>query len=213
MLSFVKKPAIPAAVGLAYAALIHFAWQRDAQIAAENHLLENLQAATLFAALLLASACLLLCRAQPTAYLDWGLAVFFFTALLRELEVKQLGLPGWLTRCGSGTGKYLLLGTLWVTVVAVTVRNRRRLLADALACLRSPLGYYLLAALAFFLIGDVFDKKLLPLSRAEQIFWEEAAECLGTLWCLLGMVFWTAAAWRGCRSSGGDRMQAATGGK
>jgi hypothetical protein len=208
-----KPLALHAVVALFYGALLHLVWMGDPGVAAENHLMENLQAAALFGALLLASACLLLCRAHSGTYLDWGLAAFFFTALLRELEVKELGLPGWLTLLGSGTGKYVLLGVLWATVALLLLRNRRRLWADAVGCLRSPLGYYLLAALTFFLIGDVFDKKLLPLSRAEQVFWEEAAECLGTLWCLLGMVPWTAAAWRRCRAPGAGRSPAETDGR
>ncbi len=211
MSSVSKKLAIHAVVGLVYTALLYFAWLGDPIVAEENHLMENLQAGFLFGAVLLALVCLLLCRTHPTAYLDWGLAVCFLTALMRELELAELGLPEWVLLIGDGTGKHLLLSALWVTVAVATVRSRRRLWTDVLACLRSPLGYYLLATAAFYLFGDVFEKRLLPLSRGALEFGEEAAECLGTLWGLLGMLYWTAVSRRGCRLAGGDRMQAAGG--
>jgi hypothetical protein len=181
-----------AVVCLAFVILLLLAWQADPGVADENRLLENLQAAALFLALALSLVNLAPLRRQPPPYIAAGLAVLFLSLFLRELDVEKLGLPDVLTFLGSGTGRNLLLGLLWGVVLLGVLRNRHRLKEDALAYLRSPLLYYLLAAAAFYLVGEAMDKKLLPLAKPVRVFWEETAECLAAFWCVLGTVVWTA---------------------
>jgi hypothetical protein len=182
-----------AVLGLAYVILLLLAWQADPGVAEENHLLENLQAAALFLALVLSLVNLAPLTRRPPPYIATGLAVLFLSLFLRELDVEKLGLPGLLTFLGSGTGRNLLLGLLWAVVLFSVARNRHRLKEDTLAYIHSPLLYYLLAAATFYLVGEAMDKKLLPLAKPTRVFWEETAECLAAFWSALGTAVWTAA--------------------
>jgi len=193
VLSKSKLLAGHAVIGLVYVILLLLAWQADPGVADENRLLENLQAAALFLALVLSLVNLAPLRRQPPPYVAAGLAVLFLTLFLRELDVEKLDLPGVLTLLGSGTGRNLLLGLLWGAVLLGVAMNRHRLRDDTMAYVRSPLMYYLLAAATFYLVGEALDKKLLPLAKPVRVFWEETAECLAAFWCVLGMVVWTAA--------------------
>lgn len=180
-------------IGLLYVLLLLAAYRADPGIAAENRLMENLQAASLFLALAFSLVNLAPLRRQPPAYVTVGMTVFFLTLFLREIEPEGFDLPAVLSALGSGTGKNLLLGLLWAGVLFSGAQNRQRLQQDAMAILRSPLVYYLLAAAVFYLLGEALDKKLLPLDRGQRIFWEEAAECLAALWCAMGTAVWTLA--------------------
>jgi hypothetical protein len=193
VLSKSKLLAGHAIIGLAFVILLLLAWQADPGVADENRLLENLQAAALFLALVLSLVNLAPLRRQPPPYVAAGLAVLFLSLLLRELDVEKLGLPGVLTFLWSGTGRNLLLGLLWGAVLLGVAMNRHRLKEDTLAYIRSPLLYYLLAAATFYFVGEALDKKLLPLAKPVSAFWEETAECLAAFWCVLGTAVWTAA--------------------
>lgn len=194
MNSLTSRPALVAGhvvIGLIYVFFLLALWRADPGISAENRLMENLQAASLFLAIVLSLVNLAPIGRKPPAYVSAGMAVFFLTLFLREIEPKNLDLPAVLIALTSGTGKNVLLGMLWAGVLFSVVRNRQRLKQDALTVLRSPLIYYLLAAAAFYVIGEVLDKKLLPVANTQRVFWEEAAECLAALWCVLGMAVWT----------------------
>lgn len=180
-----------AAIGLLYVVVLLALWRDDPGIAAENHLMENLQATGLFLALVICLVNLAPIRRKPPVYVTAGMAVFFLTLFLREFETKNLDLPAVLIALASGTGKNVLLGLLWVGALFGVARNRRRLIQDVVSYLRSPLFYYLLAGTVFYLAGEIFDKKLLPMSRPWMFFWEEATECLATLWLFLGASVWT----------------------
>lgn len=178
-------------IGLFYGGLLLSAWQADPGITTENGLMENLQAASLFLALVLCLVNLAPLRRKPPAHVAAALAVFFLTLFLREIELEGLDLPGILISLGSGAGKNVLLVVLWCAVLFGAARNRQRLKQDILAYMKSPLMYYLLAAAVFYLIGEALDKKLLPLAKPQRIFWEETAECLAALWCAMGTAVWT----------------------
>jgi hypothetical protein len=180
-----------ALIGLLYAGLLLSAWRTDPAIAAENRLMENLQAASLFLALALSLVNLAPLRRKPPPYVAASLAVFFLTLFLREVELAGLDLPAILISLGSGGGKKALLGLLWAAVLFGAVKNRHRLKQDILTFMQHPLMSYLLAAAVFYLIGDALDKKLLPLAKPQRLFWEETAECLAALWCALGTAAWT----------------------
>jgi hypothetical protein len=182
-----------AVLGLACVILLLLAWQADPGVAEENHLLENLQAAALFLALMLSLVNLAPLRRRPPPYIAAGLAVLFLTLLLRELDLEKFDLPDILTTLGSGTGRNLLLGLLCAVVLFSVARNRHRLKGDTLAYICSPLMYYLLAAATLYLVGEAMDKKLLPLAKPTRVFWEETAECLAAFWSVLGTAVWTAA--------------------
>jgi len=189
------------AIGLLYVFVLLTLWRGDPGIAAENHLMENLQAAGLFLAMLLSLANLAPLRRQPPSYIAAGLAVFFLSLLLREVAPEKLDLPGLVLALSSGTGKNVLLGLLWAGVFFAIVQNRQRLKQDIINYLRSPLFYYLLVGTFFYLAGEIFDKKLLILPKPQMLFWEEAFECLATFWLFLGTAVWTAS---NCRQRPND---------
>jgi hypothetical protein len=186
---------IHVAVGLTCLLLLWSVWQVDPGVSSEGRLMENLQACALFISLVLAIISFTVFRKTVPPYVSGGLAVLFLTLFLRELDVKNIELPEILVALGSGLGKRLLLGLLWMVAVLAAVNNRWRLKTDILACLRSPSGHYLLAGAVFYLAGDIMDKKLLPLARPVSLFWEEAFECLATLWCVMGVSPPSGASW------------------
>lgn len=207
MKSLPQKLAINASIGMAYVFLLYFLWQVHPDITGEDRLMENLQALSLFGSMALALVSLALFRRGFPPYVGGGLAVFFLSLLLRELDVEKLDLPAVVIALGSGPGKSLLLVLLWAAVLIAVVRNARRLMQDARDCLRSPLGYYLLGGAFFYLASEIFDKKMVPLAKPLSVFCEEMVECLATLCFVLGAAAWTAANRRRARSGAGKPVK------
>lgn len=129
----------------------------------ENHLFENLQALLLGLGVLL---CSLLLRGSGDQFLLWaGLALLCLTMLLREIDLDQLPVPGLLQALGTGTGRAVLLGPLWLLLGAGFWRlgeGRWRWLE---AMLRSEVVACQLVALAFLLGSALIDRELLTPSH------------------------------------------------
>lgn len=139
----------------------------------EDGLLENLQALVLLATMIVALWQHWVQRA------DVGLAPLFlalvcFSGLLRELDVERYDIPQILILLGSGLGKRILLGALWLGFFAWAIRRRREVWSEGVGLLGRLAGRCMLLAPALILVAGLLDKKILPLPYP--VFFEELLE-------------------------------------
>lgn len=178
-------------IGSTIAALIVYVtalltlWIEDESIAAENALMENLQACTLAIAAGLLLFPLVQSESAFGRFASWSLALVLVSMLLREVDVEHLGLPAWLTWWGSGTGRNLWLGCCFAgTALLLAVRwqvwsGPLRNFAFSTTGLLVSFGCGLYAA------SFPFDKHLSGFTAPTDQFCEEVAECGATLVFLL----------------------------
>lgn len=137
---------------------------------AENALLENLQAAFLG----LGVVTFLLTKARyHFPILNHCLALLCFSFMLRELDVERLGLPRLIVLLGSGTGKYLLLGLLWLWVTGRFIRCMQEP-GFTRTLLASTQWHILLTVLGLLAVSTIMDREWLSLELSRLV--EELAE-------------------------------------
>lgn len=129
----------------------------------ENHLFENLQAILLGLGVLVSS---LLLRSTDRDVFVWaGLALLSFSFLLRELDLERLPLPDLLQAAGSGTGRAVVLGSLWLAWSAGFMLRQRDKWRFIRSWVGSSTGICLALALLLLIGSAVMDKELLPFAH------------------------------------------------
>jgi hypothetical protein len=129
----------------------------------EDHLFENLQALLLGLGVLCGS---LLLRDSGREFLVWaGLAVLSLSLLLREVDLDQMPVHGALQALGTGTGRAVLLGPLWLAL-GFGFWNlgalRWQWLREVLV---SPVFLCQVLAFALLVVSALIDRKLLGMTH------------------------------------------------
>ena len=159
------KPSPAVAVGLLLAAQSagwFVWWSYDSRISLENGPMETFQAMTV-----LAGTCMLSWRAlrdETVAgrILFEGLALFYATFVLSEIDTRPLGSPI-MELVFDGLVRNLLLGVLWTAAVIVFLRHRTAVWRLFYQWIMTRTGRYLIAAGCFWLVSGTIDKlKLFP---------------------------------------------------
>jgi hypothetical protein len=143
----------------------------------EHGLLENLQAAVLLFSTAAFLIRLPITTAKNAKLFFSGGALFCLTCALREMDVEELNVHPWLIFLGSGLGRDLFIGSLWIAFVAKLLPAREQVWHYSLAVLRTSAGGLLVLAGVLVVAGALFDKGLL--STANSLFWEETLELFG----------------------------------
>lgn len=129
-------------------------------ITAENGPLEILQVIFIFQAILLFSLAALN-NQSPRKQLYSAISLVFFTFLIRELDLRNLDLPGILTHIASGSSEKTLIAVGLVGLLYLLIRYRMQLIKTGLSYIPSLPGLLIVAGGLFLLGGAVFDKELI----------------------------------------------------
>ncbi len=146
---------------------------QDFSVFGENHLLENLQALTLFA--VLAVYLVPVFQSQRT---DRLLCLFFVwltvAFLLREIDMDELNLHAFIVKWGSGFGRNLWLAQAFAIMSILALMRLRFYLDLAKQFLVSAPGIMAIKAGVLLIAGDICEK----VAFTNQAFFEEVFELL-----------------------------------
>ena len=150
----------------------------------ENGWMENQQALCLLGgAILFAWAAHEVRRAARLFSIS--LALFCFTLLLRELELKGESVPAWVTWLSTATPRNVGLVFLWTWLLLAMRRDRREMCQVFMRWLRTPAGQVMLMAGLLYALTWLFDKKVFHLTSSLNMFLEELGDSMAAVLVLL----------------------------
>lgn len=147
----------------------------------ENGQVELAQCALLFLAVILFAHAAQQAKERVTNHLLFALSVFALTFLFRELEVESTRFGPLLEFTRRYELKYVVLGLLWLALLAFALRHLRASLATGFRYLLTVTGRCLLAGCTLYLLGDAAEKQLIVADPALSRMIEESLETFGTL--------------------------------
>jgi hypothetical protein len=156
------------------------------QLHAENHLLENIQVALLALTTVISLTHLLHAGKYHHAFALY-LALFCFSSILRELDVETFSIPEILILLGSGTGKHIMLASVWLSLTGYSVINYQKIKPQYwhdLFLEKSSLVIFLGGGLLIF--GGLFDRRIIDVYHYQ--FYEEILETNGYLLIWVGAI-------------------------
>lgn len=135
----------------------HFAFYKAQEIYGENNIIENIQVILLIITTVICLVISILFE-RWKSYFALPLALLCFSFLLREIDTERLDLPTSIIMMTSGSGRTLLLVTLWLSTIYCLLVNNT-LFRAALKCFIHSLSMRLLCLCALCLvISYLFDK-------------------------------------------------------
>ena len=114
---------------------------------------------------------------------SFGLSLLSLTFFLREVDVEKLDIPSILIMLGSGLGRNLLLGSLWIILLVLTFKYISVEKKRIEAFLFSTYGQLLMFSALMLVLGAMMDKNVFSLELLTTRFYEELFELLG--YCFL----------------------------
>ncbi len=144
-------------------------------IAAENGLLENIQ---LTLVLLVSAVFLLRLRGAERDLRNvfyCGIS-FGLICAMRETDVRPLDVPRWVELMGTGHGRDITIGSLWLVLAFFAVKACISMKRKSLRIHGVPFGVLALAAAVMF-VGAAFEEEFFGGSRAQ--IYEEYFETVG----------------------------------
>jgi hypothetical protein len=154
-------------------------------IAHENHIMENIQAGSLFLGFLLYFFISYKSKARGYKILFMGLALFYLTFCMREVEFDKFEFQLALFDVFNPPIRNYWLGATWLVAFLVFVRNAMISWRAFLHWVKSLQGALVCIAGVFYLAGDLFDKHVFDLSN---MFYEEILESNATTLMILAAV-------------------------
>ena len=146
----------------------------------ENGLLEWLQSGFIALSFFIFSFNTFVSQSIKKRIISFGLALLSLTFLLRELDIEKFDLPLVLITLGSGSGRNILLGTLWVVLFALLYKYKRYFDKSAIETfLFSRVGQLLMFSATMLILGAMMDKNIFSLETLTTRFYEEVLELLG----------------------------------
>ncbi len=110
---------------------------------------------------------------------SFGLSLLSLTFLLRELDMEKFDIPSFLIMLGSGVGRNLLLGSLWIILLISTLKYISFEKKKIEAFLFSTYGQLLMFSALMLVLGAMMDKNVFSLQHLTARFYEELLELLG----------------------------------
>lgn len=156
-------------------------WFAKPSVAAENALMENLQAGCLAIACILFLPCLI--RPVPSIgrFACWSLFLVMLSMFLREVNVETLSVPSSVAWMGSGVGRNLILGTAFAATLVALARRPNEYIGQVFEYAFGRIGALLFVGCVLYVSSLPFDKGAFGLSHGFNLFCEEAVECGATL--------------------------------
>lgn len=151
----------------------------------ENHLIENIQAASLFLGGICFSVVSYKSKSREFTLLFLGLSLLYLTFFVRELDIVRMDAEiGILSYLKSKSFLYGLV-VAWVALSVLVLFRFMETLIVFRDWLITTNGNLLVAAGFFYVMGDYFEKNLLGLSYGSSLFYEEFLEIIATTLMLL----------------------------
>lgn len=149
----------------------------------ENGPMENLQAILLvISCIVFLTSSLHLEKHQKLVLLSCFLLCFSF--LLREIDIEAFDIHSFLILIGSGVGRNIMLSIAWICIAIYAGFNYRYYRGKLGLYILSETGILLMIGAAFFIVGDLFDRKIIKVTY--NTFYEELAELNGYYFILWG---------------------------
>lgn len=119
---------------------------------------------------------------------SFGLSLLSLTFLLRELDVETLDIPYYFIVLGSGTGRNILLISLWLILVALTLKYKTIEKEKVLTFLFTSYGQILMLSAFMLVLGAMMDKNIFSLQNEVTRFFEELLELLGYVYLFFASI-------------------------
>lgn len=147
----------------------------------ENGQVELAQCALLFLGVVLFTHAALQAKERVTVHLLLALSVFTLTFLFREIEVESSRFGSLLEFTRRYELKYVVLGLLWLALLAFSLQHFRASFSAAFRWLLTVPGRCLLAGCILYVLGDAAEKHLIVADLDLSRMIEESLETFGTL--------------------------------
>lgn len=155
-------------------------WPHAPNVAWENQIMENLQAAFLFVGSFLFFVSSYRSSVVGIRALFLGLGLFYLTFLMRELEFGQFeDLFAPLAVVNPPVRNYWLAAA-WLFSTLIFLRSARDTLKEFVNWIKSMSGRLMVIGGLFYLLAEFFDKNIFDLSDEENMFYEEFLEINAT---------------------------------
>ena len=145
----------------------------------EDGIVESIQSFFIAFAMILFAYHALMIKEIEAKLASFGLALLSLTFLLRELDVEKLDIPSFFIILGSGVGRNLLLGVLWIILLVLTLKYKIVEKKKVVAFLFSTYGQLLMFSALMLVLGAMMDKNIFSLQNLTTRFYEELLELLG----------------------------------
>lgn len=119
----------------------------------------------------------------------FGLSLLSLSFLLRELDVEKFDIPSFFIWLGSGTGRGLFLGTLWIILIFLMYKYKNFQKIKMISFLTSTQGQLLMFAALMLIFGAFMDKNVFSLENLTTRFYEELFELLGYVYLAFSAIF------------------------
>ncbi len=119
----------------------------------------------------------------------YGLALFCFTTLVREVEIEGTALGDVLDPAMRYDLDYMAIVIVALVIVAASFRHLGASVRGALRWSRSNAGRWLLVGAGIYLLGDVADKNFFSAEKSVNRMIEETLEQTATMFFLLSAAF------------------------
>jgi hypothetical protein len=173
---------------LFYAAFWAILAGSNLHISDEHELMENSQAWCLLIGSSIFGFLALRSQRRDCRQLFGALALLYASFFLREVEVEDLKIPDVLILLGSGTGKRILLLTCWGVALLFFLKHARQTWNLFKRWIRSLAGICILVGGVCYFIGLPFDKNAFGIEPGLNLFLEEIAESIATIWMLISAI-------------------------
>lgn len=151
-------------------------------ICSENQLIENIQAYVLGLACLIYLATALFDRKLNRLTL-FSCFLLCYTCILREVNLVKLNVPYWFKLIGSVRGRSVTIIAAFIGILVYALLNNFPYHKNsAIVFIKSKAGVLLIAAGAFLVLGDYFEKSK---AMAYHVYFEEITELFGYVLILL----------------------------
>jgi len=148
----------------------------------ESGILEILQALFIAISIVLYILCAFFNKNIGTKLISFALSLLSLSFLLRELDVEKYDIPFIFIFLGSGTGRNILLALLWIILLIVLLKFRKKFLQSNNGFLSSTQGQLLMISALMLFLGALMDKNVFSLETATTRFYEELLELLGYIY-------------------------------
>jgi hypothetical protein len=182
----------PALLGGGFIALQGIVWgalhAAGMPVAEENAAMENVQVACLLVATVLFVWAAVRCplREGCLFYLSLGMLALNFK--LREMELGETNAPAWLVWALDGRPRDVWLGSLWLVLFVLFLRQPRAIWGQFTLWVRRPAGWLMIAGGVSYALSWPLDKSLVQLTSENLMFLEECADSLATAFILFSAV-------------------------
>lgn len=127
-------------------------------------------------------------KERESKLVSFGLSLLALTFLLRELNVETFDIPSFLIMIGSGSGRNLLLVSLWIILLILTFKDKNFEKNKVVTFLNSTQGQLLMFSALMLVLGSMMDKNVFSLQYVVTNFYEELLELLGYVYLFFASI-------------------------